>query len=226
MRVLIVEDETLIAENLAMIVKSCGFEVVGKVENEIEFLEATASCEIDLALLDIRMHGVDLGLKFGQLLREAGVPFIFITSFSDRALLMQATSLRPYGFILKPFSRADIANELQRLNSEISRDFVVLKTGSSTQVKVAKSEICYLNSENVYVNVFTKNDRIVVRAKLADLCEIFNDNEIIRVHQSYAINPEFVKRFTDSEVQLNSDVIIPVSRKFQSQARKVLKSIK
>ena len=36
MRVLIVEDETLIAENLAMIVKSCGFEVVGKVENEIE----------------------------------------------------------------------------------------------------------------------------------------------------------------------------------------------
>ena len=225
MRVLIVEDETLIAENLAVIVESCGYTVAGMVESESSFNEATSNCEIDLALLDIRMNGVDLGLKFGEMLKEAGVPFIFITSFSDKALLMRATSLRPYGFILKPFSRTDIANELHRLNNELSRDFVVLKIGSSTQVKIAKSDICYLNSENVYVNVFTNNDRIVVRAKLADLCEIFNDNEIIRVHQSYAINPGFVKRFSDTEIQLNNDILIPVSRKFQSNVKKVLKPI-
>ncbi len=225
MRVLIVEDETLIAENLAVIVESCGYTVAGMVESESSFNEATSNCEIDLALLDIRMNGVDLGLKFGEMLKEAGVPFIFITSFSDKALLMRATSLRPYGFILKPFSRTDIANELHRLNNELSRDFVVLKTGSSTQVKIAKSDICYLNSENVYVNVFTDHDRIVVRAKLSDLCGVFNENEIIRVHQSYAINPGFVKRFSDTEIQLNNDILIPVSRKFQSNVKKVLKPI-
>ncbi len=225
MRVLIVEDETLIAENLAMIVESCGFEVAGFAESESTFLKATEDCEIDLALLDIRMHGVDLGLKFGELLREAGVPFIFITSFFDRDILMRATSLRPYGFILKPFSRTDIAKELRRLSQELSRDFIVFKTGSSTQVKVAKADICYMNSENVYVNVFTDTDRIVVRAKLADLCASFRDNELVRVHQSYAINPKFVKRFSDTEIQLYNDVLIPVSRKYQYIVKVVLKSI-
>jgi len=225
MRVLIVEDETLIAENLSMIVESCGFVVAGTVENEIEFFQTTESCEIDLVLLDIRMQGVDLGLKFGELLKEAGVPFIFITSFSDRKLLMKATSLRPYGFILKPFSRADIANELNRLNDELSRDYVILKTGSSTQVKVFKEDICYLNSENVYVNVHTKTDRIVVRTKLADLCEIFRESEITRVHQSYAINPSFVNRYTDTEILLNNNVIIPVSRKYQVNAKIALKGL-
>lgn len=226
MRVLIVEDETLIAANLAMIVESCGFEVVGTVESESSFLQATENCEIDLALLDIRMQGVDLGLKLGQLLRDTGVPFIFITSFSDRDLLMRATSLRPYGFILKPFSRADIAHELNRLNDELSKDFIVLKTGSSTQVKIPKSQVCYMNSENVYVNVFTETERIVVRTKLADLCEMFKSHELIRVHQSFAINPSFVTRYSDTEIQLFQNILIPVSRKYQNEAKIVLKTIK
>lgn len=222
MRVLIVEDETLIAVNLAMIVKSCGYEVAGVVENETSFLEATDNCEVDLALLDIRMQGVDLGLKFGQILKDAGIPFIFITSFSDRKILMKATSLRPHGFILKPFSRNDIANELNRINSDISCDFVILKTGSNTKVKIIKSSVFYLNSENVYVNLHTTGDRIVVRAKLDDICKLFNENELIRVHQSYAVNPRQVKRYSDSEIQLHDDTIIPVSRKFQNNAKTAL----
>ena len=81
-----------------------------------------------------------------------------------------------------------------------------------------------MNSENVYVNVYTDDDRIVVRSKLADLCATFKDTELIRVHQSYAVNPMFVNRFSDTELQLKNDIIIPVSRKFQQNVKMVLKS--
>ena len=223
MRVLIVEDETLIAENLAMIVRSCGSEVVDIVEEEKGFLEAVLNKEVDLALLDIRLNGEDLGLKFAEMLREYQVPFIFITSFSDKRLLMQATSLRPYGYILKPFSRNDIANELERLEQELGDDFIVLKTGTNSQVKMKKSEICFLNSENVYVNVVSEEDRVVVRGKLIDFCKEFKKGELVRVHQSYAVNPSCIKRISDSEIELQNKERIPVSRKYQSDLKNVLR---
>lgn len=222
MRVLIAEDETLIAENLAAIIRNEGHEVVAIVGDKDEFFEASSELEIDLALLDIRMHNVDLGFEFAEHFKTANIPFVFITSFSDRETVKQASYLRPFGFIMKPFSRDEIVEILDRIEAENEGDMIVLKTGNEF-VKLRRGDVCYMNSENVYVNIYTLTDRLVVRAKLTDLCCDFKKDGLIRVHQSFAVNPNYVKRYSESELKLINDIEIPISRKYQSEVKEVLK---
>jgi DNA-binding LytR/AlgR family response regulator len=222
MRVLIAEDETLIAENLASIVNSCGFEVVAMVEDEKEFIKVLEEQQIDLALLDVRFHSEDLGYRFALILKELNIPFLFITSFSDRETVRQIATYRPYGYVVKPFSREEIKNELNRVAEELELDYITLKSGGDF-FRLRRSSIWFMSSENVYVNIHTSMDRIVIRAKLSDLCDGFAADEMLRVHQSYAVNPKLVKRFSDTELQLNDDRIIPISRKYQSDVRLILK---
>lgn len=221
MRVLIAEDETFIAENLAAIVRNAGHEVVALVDDKNGFAEFAFSDQIDIALLDIRMHGEDLGYFFAEQLREKQIPFVFITSFSDRETLKDAVSLRPYGFITKPFSKDEIVAILAQMELEIRDSSLLVKSGNE-YVKIRKEDVLYLKSENVYVTIYTEEDRIVIRAKLSDLCDNFTKNEMIRVHQSFAVNPKFIMRFSETEVFLNNAMSIPISRKYQIDVKEVL----
>lgn len=221
MRVLIAEDETFIAENLAAIVRNAGHEVVALVDDKNNFSEFAFSDQIDIALLDIRMHGEDLGYFFAEQLRDKQIPFVFITSFSDRETLKDAVSLRPYGFITKPFSKDEIVAILAQMELEIRDSSLLVKSGNE-YVKIRKEDVLYLKSENVYVTIYTEEDRIVIRAKLSDLCDNFTKNEMIRVHQSFAVNPKFIMRFSETEVFLNNAMSIPISRKYQIDVKEVL----
>lgn len=221
MRVLIAEDETFIAENLAAIVRNAGHEVVALVDDKVSFSDIAFSDQIDIALLDIRMHGEDLGYFFAERLRDQQIPFVFITSFSDRETLKDAISLRPYGFITKPFSKDEIVTILSQLELEIRDSALLVKTGNE-YVKIRKEDIQYLKSENVYVTIYTAEDRIVIRAKLSDLCDNFTKNEMLRVHQSFAVNPKFIMRFSETEVFLTNSMAIPISRKYQIDVKEVL----
>lgn len=221
MRVLIAEDETFIAENLAAIVRNAGHEVAALVDDKNNFSEFAFSDQIDIALLDIRMHGEDLGYFFAEQLREKQIPFVFITSFSDRETLKDAVSLRPYGFITKPFSKDEIVEILNQLELEM-RDSVLLVKSGNEFVKVRKEEVLYLKSENVYVTIYTAEERIVIRAKLSDLCANFGRNQMLRIHQSFAVNPNFIMRFSETEVILNNAMSIPISRKYQQEVKEVL----
>lgn len=221
MRVLIAEDETLIAENLAAIVRKSNHDVVALVDDKESFLEYATTDQIDLALLDIRMHNQDLGYAFAEHLRDHQIPFVFITSFSDRQTLKDAVSLRPYGFITKPFSKDEIVEILNQLELEM-RDSVLLVKSGNEFVKVRKEEVLYLKSENVYVTIYIAEERIVIRAKLSDLCANFGRNQMLRIHQSFAVNPNFIMRFSETEVILNNAMSIPISRKYQQEVKEVL----
>lgn len=221
MRILIAEDETFIAENLAAIVRNAGHEVVALVDDKLTFSEYALPELIDIALLDIRMHGEDLGYFFADYLRARQIPFVFITSFADRETLKDAVSFRPYGFITKPFSKDEILLILSQLESEIRNSALLVKTGNE-YVKIRKEDIQYLKSENVYVTIYTEEDRIVIRAKLTDICANFTKNEMLRVHQSFAVNPKFIMRFSETEVILNNAMSIPISRKYQLDVKEVL----
>lgn len=101
-RVLIIEDEPLIAEDIADLVRRMGHDVIGSAARESEALNLARAQRPELILADIQLKGGDNGIRAVQnILRSSSVPVIFITGFPER--LLTGEQLEPVFLISKPF---------------------------------------------------------------------------------------------------------------------------
>ena len=101
-RVLIIEDEPLIAEDIADLVTSWGHTVIGQAAREEEARRLAEEGRPELILADIQLKGGDSGIRaVHQILRSSNVPVIFITGFPER--LLTGEQLEPAFLISKPF---------------------------------------------------------------------------------------------------------------------------
>ena len=103
-RVLIAEDEILVAEDLAEILRRFGFSVIAAVESGEAAVELAIRERPDLVLMDIRLAGPKDGIQAAAEIRKRiSVPIIYLTAYSDRITLDRAKSTEPDGYVLKPF---------------------------------------------------------------------------------------------------------------------------
>lgn len=109
LKIIIVEDEAIIAEDIKSTLKLLGYKVVGHAYNGDKALDLFANHPADLVLLDISIKGTLSGIDLAKVLNEKyQIPFIFLTSFSDKATLERVIETSPYGYILKPFNENDL----------------------------------------------------------------------------------------------------------------------
>jgi two-component system cell cycle sensor histidine kinase/response regulator CckA len=109
-KVLIVEDEALIALDLERRVLRMGFDVVGTADNCAEAVEVFRDTRPDLVLMDIFIRGPADGIQTARELgRFSDVPVIFITAFADSDTVGRAAEVSPYGYLLKPFDDNTLA---------------------------------------------------------------------------------------------------------------------
>ena len=213
-KILIVEDDVLISELLNDILKSLNYEVVGMVGS---LKKAEEFCQrgipFDLALLDIRMHNEDQGIEVAKLLNEKGVPFIFITSFANKDILQAAVEQQPLSYILKPFKPREIADAVAGAFQKMEPRFLVIRERSVVH-HIDVDDILYLESENVYVTIYTTSGKIVHRIKLSELLESL-PSSFMRIHQSIAVNKTHVDKLENNNVFLG-DKALPISRSYKS----------
>ena len=108
-KILVVEDEPLVAQDLAMILEKGGYQIAGVANDGLTALEYLNSRKPDLALLDINLSSTHSGFDIAEVIREKyHIPFIFITAFSDRHTLEKAKGLMPDAYIIKPFKKKDV----------------------------------------------------------------------------------------------------------------------
>lgn len=133
-RILIVEDEALIAEDIKFNLEKLGHTVTGIVMNGDRALDAIANPNFDLVLLDINIKGSLSGIDLAKIIREKyHIPYIYLTASSDDYTLDRAKATLPYGYIVKPFNEFDLKVNidvaLHKFNSEnqkssLSRSYV------------------------------------------------------------------------------------------------------
>jgi PAS domain S-box-containing protein len=113
-KVLIVEDEPIIALDLKQEIEQLGYEVVGVAESAEEALVAAEIHQPDLALLDIRLAGDVDGIQTAKMLRKLfDVAGIFLTLYTDEATLDRAVQELPYGYLTKPFQSGELKATLK-----------------------------------------------------------------------------------------------------------------
>ena len=113
-KLLIVEDEPIVAMDLRQELSDLGYEVIGVAESADEALTIVQFTLPDCALMDIRIAGSMDGIQTARTLRHwFRVPSVFLTSHSDDTTLSRAARAMPYGYLTKPFKREELKATLQ-----------------------------------------------------------------------------------------------------------------
>jgi DNA-binding NarL/FixJ family response regulator len=114
-KVLIVEDDLLVALGMADVVTLAGHQVVGSARTVSEALEKARTVRPDVAVFDIRLAGRRDGVEGASALKQmCGTEVVFVSSESDRATLERARALGPAAFLTKPCHPRDLLAAVQK----------------------------------------------------------------------------------------------------------------
>lgn len=125
-RVMLVEDEAIVALNLRQRLVKLGYEICATASSGAVALEKIEQHKPDLVLMDINISGDLDGIETAaQISPDWHIPVIYLTAYSEEATLERARVTKPYGYLLKPFSeremQATIQMALEQRHSELRR---------------------------------------------------------------------------------------------------------
>lgn len=113
-RILIVEDETLVSFDLKNIVCNLGYEVIGVVRTGEEAFSKAFEAKPDIVLMDIMLSGKLNGIETAEQIKKSiDVPIIYLTAYADKETLHDAKLTEPYGYIIKPFDERSIHSAIE-----------------------------------------------------------------------------------------------------------------
>lgn len=213
-KILIVEDEVLIAEDLKDILKTFGLKKIEMVHDKASALEHLRLNKPDIAILDIRMEKELDGLEIGEYIQNNyKLPFIFITAHSDIEMIKKIIKTKPVGYITKPFKKSDLfANINLAIEQLTTNNKLFVKDGYSTHV-ININEIVYIESEGNYITIFTSGRKYLSRQNMESILLDLDSNDFLKIHRSYVVNLKKVKKYSSKEVIIN-EITLPISKTF------------
>ncbi len=109
MKILIVEDEVIIAKDIEHTLKRDGYDVTGHATSGEKAIELIKETSPDLILMDIKLKGEMDGIETTEIIKnQFDLPVIYLTSYKDEQTLLRAKVTEPYGYIIKPFDRKEL----------------------------------------------------------------------------------------------------------------------
>ncbi len=123
-KILIVDDEVVVAEDIRRQLRSLGYAVVGVVSSGSEAVHLAGAHRPDLILMDVKLKGPMDGIDAARTIHaQYGIPVIYLTAFSDEDTLERARQTLPLAYLIKPFVSSDLraALELALLRHRVSR---------------------------------------------------------------------------------------------------------
>lgn len=113
MKILIVEDQFIEANDLRFILQKADYQVIGVAKSVAQALESIEIEKPDLVFLDIRLRGKETGIDLAKELNKNHIGFIYLSANSNKSILEEAKKTHPYGFIVKPFRPKDVLITLE-----------------------------------------------------------------------------------------------------------------
>jgi DNA-binding LytR/AlgR family response regulator len=226
--ILIVEDNVLIAEDAKMMLESLGYSVVALALSYEEGLLALKKYKLDLVLIDIQLNSDKTGIDIARHLRKSSlIPFIFVTSNSDKSTVEEVKTVQPNGYLIKPFDKDRLFTTIETVMSkhlskhtELADKFLFIKKEGLFH-KILFDEICYVKADNVYLEIITLKTKHIIRSTLKDFLMRLPKESFFRTSKSYIINLNQIDAFGTKDVIING-TMIPISKDFQITIKKLL----
>ena len=112
-KILIVEDEVLVAKDLKMILEGAGYAVCGIARSVPQAIEIINKENPNIVLLDIYLKGSLTGIDLAETLNEKNIAFVYLSANSNQSTIEAAKRTKPYGFMVKPFREEEVLVALE-----------------------------------------------------------------------------------------------------------------
>ncbi len=238
-KILVVEDEIIIADDICEMLSGLGYQTPEPVINYSEALIAIEKYNPDIAILDIQLAGSKNGIDLAWKIKEDyDFPFIFLTSYSDSATVEKAKKATPSAYLVKPFNKDDLytsiemalynysvkSGSLQPSGKESKEnDFIIKDTffikDKHLFYKVKFSEIIYIKAEHVYVEINTNTKKkYLSRRSLTELAEKLPEN-FFRIQRSYIVNLDYLSVINYTNVVVDGNTL-PIGKNYRDELMK------
>ena len=198
-KILVVEDEALIAMNISTVLEKLGYYVLGPALDGEEALSIIKETNPDLVISDINLgHGKMSGIDIGTYLKDNHqVPIIYLTAYNDTSTIHKAMTTNPSAYLIKPFTEESLYASIQiAINyfstvqdsnlkpEEVEEDkinYFYIKLGNQFN-KLVYEDISYIIFEDRYSILFDKNlKKIPIRSSLNHLEDKLRKFNFIRI---------------------------------------------
>ena len=231
-KIILVEDDWIIAKEIAYCLQDFGFEVIGSFDTGEEALIQIKSLRPDIVLLDIGLSGELSGLDVAIKLKEAGIPFIFLTALADADTINQAKLSEPYAYLVKPVKPETLYStiEITLYNAAHKNDnlalpglkdaltpeesiFVKIKNRLE---KIMLKEILWIEASDIYALIITASGRHLLNTSLKTVEEKFPASQFIRVHRSFIVNLTKIDAIEDTDLVIGKQKI-PIGKTYREK---------
>jgi DNA-binding LytR/AlgR family response regulator len=247
-KIMIVEDESIVALDLSIRLQKEGYDIVGIASNSDDAIDIFTGQKPDLVLMDINIKGAKDGIETAAALKKIqDVPLIFLTAFSQGDYINRAKVVNPSAYLVKPFNNDSLHTSIQIA----IHNFAILpkptdpkpittdkeETGKEALLffnnyffvkhnyrfnKFSIDELLFAESDNNYIKLVTTNKKITIRVSLQYVAEKFNHPALVRVHRGFIVNIKNIDSFNEEEIIIGQHQI-PIGRNYKDDFLKSFK---
>lgn len=156
-KILIVEDEFVLANGLELILLQAGYKVLGIAGSVEEAESYLLHSRPDLAILDIRLNGKKSGLELAKRLKAENIAFIFLSANSSQNVLKEVKVTEPYGFIVKPFREKDLL---------VTLDIAFYRHQFSLESQLRREELLHTKIKDLHQGPLSFNEKVSALARI------------------------------------------------------------
>lgn len=235
-KILISEDEIIIAEDLAACLEELGYQTCA-IDSGEDTLDMIRTMQPDLVLLDVNLKGDTDGIEIGSRIREEfDIPFIYLTAYADKATLDRAKKTEPDGFLAKPFDEKNLRSAIELAlykrdashkpqengpvapakparEAETQADYIFVKVKHRI-IKVQYSDILWVEAYDNYSFIVTVDQKYLVSSTLKDMEHKLPSGNFVRVHRSYIANLDKVEALEENAVVFSKGDI-PIGKSYK-----------
>ncbi|MFT4738884.1 MAG: DNA-binding LytR/AlgR family response regulator [Cyclobacteriaceae bacterium] len=238
-KVLIVEDEWIVSEELKELLVKHDFEVIGQAEDANAAMELAAANTPDILLTDINIKGDKDGIELAaEFIKKYNCAVIFLTAYYDDHFLRRAKRVDPAAYIIKPFEERNLIVAIDLAFSKLSatddvedrqnhnyllNDRIFVRDKHKF-VRLDIEDIVFIEADGSYSKIVTIDSEFTLAINLTTLEEKIDHPSFFRIHRSYLVNMFKIEGLAGNLVEIKHHSL-PVSLSHREELAKRLKLI-
>jgi len=208
-RIIIIEDEIIISDNLKNHLEETGKYIV--VSQEVSYEKAIDAINAfipDIVLIDIKIKGKKTGLDIGDYINKnfENLIFLYITSYIDEDTINKAKETHPAGYLSKPFNFNTVYTTIEialHNNQDLNKDMIEIMDGKKMH-RIDSKKIIYIKADKIYLDLYFSDKKITIRNTLVNVLKLLPSEKFAQINRSCIVNRDFIQEISKNTIKINN----------------------